>query len=263
MILIRVAPRKGTPMCPRLRAERSTLGAGSGFVNQEQNAVGLFPRKVAEMLLRLGGVSRAAFDFRHMSSTSARSHVRASEAASAGSAILHLRSRGTGPRVKGEDHPRQYRVGHLAERTIIGYSHQPYPARGLRHTMVNVWVRAILGFVISTSPSIAQNAPWPPPAGMSAGEYLQRYGRLYNPYTGYDPRRDAERYRSLPEPPKPYAPPAPVRANPSAGPRPEYNWDTGKYELPCSPTARSDPYARLKPVYNAYTGRYEFACEGK
>jgi hypothetical protein len=113
-------------------------------------------------------------------------------------------------------------------------------------------------------PCMAQNAPWPPPAGMSAGEYLQRYGRLYNPYTGYDPRSDPERYRSLPETPKQYAPPAPIAGpNSAAGSRPEYNWDTGRYELPCSAAARSDPYASLKPVYNPYTGRYEFACESK
>jgi hypothetical protein len=127
-----------------------------------------------------------------------------------------------------------------------------------------VSARAIFGLVIFTSPCVAQNAPWPPPAGMSAGEYLQRYGRLYNPYTGYDPRRDPERYRSLPEPPKQYAPSAPaVGSNPYAGLRPEYNWKTRKYELPCPAAAKSDPYASLKPVYDSYTGKYEFPCDRK
>jgi hypothetical protein len=125
-----------------------------------------------------------------------------------------------------------------------------------------VSARAILGLVIFTSPCVAQNAPWPPPAGMSAGEYLQRYGRLYNPYTGYDPRRDLERYRSLTEPPKQSAPPA-IAAGSNAGVRPEYNWKTGKYNLPCPAAARSDPYASLKPVYNSYTGKYEFPCDRK
>ena len=109
---------------------------------------------------------------------------------------------------------------------------------------------AILGLVVFTSPSVAQNAPWPPPAGMSAGEYLQRYGRLYNPYAGGDPRRDPERYRSLPEPPKQYAPPAPAAGS---NIRPEYNPSIGQYELPCSAAAKRDPYGqpttRVQPLY--------------
>src|SRR4051794_10340917 len=99
---------------------------------------------------------------------------------------------------------------------------------------------------------------------MSAGEYLQRYGRSYNPYTGGDPRREGapERYPSLPEPPKQYPPPATAAgtnsagSNPSAGLRPEYDPSTGKYELPCPPAARSNPNAR-SPVYNWYTGKNE------
>jgi hypothetical protein len=128
---------------------------------------------------------------------------------------------------------------------------------------LNVSVAAFLGFVAVASPSVAQNAPWPPPAGMSAGEYLQRYGRQYNPATGFDPRREDRNryYQSLPEAPKPYTPPAAaVRSSPSAGLRPEYNPETGGYELPCSPAARADPYASLKPTFNAHTGAYEVPC---
>ena len=124
-------------------------------------------------------------------------------------------------------------------------------------------LRAILGVILLTSPCVAQNPPWPPPAGMSAGEYLQRYGRLYNPYTGYDPSRDLERYRQLPETPKQYAPPPRTGNNPPASLSPEYSWETGKFEIPCPPAVRSNPNARLNPVYNAYTGKYEFPCEGK
>ena len=54
-------------------------------------------------------------------------------------------------------------------------------------------VRAILGLVVVTSPCLAQNAPWPPPPGMSLGEYLRKYG-------GDELRRaNPEFYRSLPE----------------------------------------------------------------
>jgi hypothetical protein len=130
---------------------------------------------------------------------------------------------------------------------------------------LTVSLRAILGVILLTSPCVAQNqnAPWPPPAGMSAGEYLQRYGRLYNPYTGYDPRQDLERYRQLPETPKQYAPPPQTGNNPPASRTPEYSWETGKFEVPCTPAVRSNPNARLNPVYNAYTGKYEVPCEGK
>ena len=55
----------------------------------------------------------------------------------------------------------------------------------------------IVGLIMLPYPCFAQTAPWPPPAGMSAGEYLQRHGRQYNPYTGYDPNRDdRERLRA-------------------------------------------------------------------
>src|SRR5688500_15406827 len=88
-----------------------------------------------------------------------------------------------------------------------------------------------------TSPAMAQNAPWPPPAGMSMGEYLQRYG-------GNDLRRQTpDLYRSLPEPPRQNAPPTPTTgSNPLAGVKPGYNFNTGKYELPCPPAAKRDPY---------------------
>jgi hypothetical protein len=123
----------------------------------------------------------------------------------------------------------------------------------------------ILGLFAFTPSCIAQNAPWPPPAGMSAGEYLQRYGRSYNPYTGGDPRQEgAERYRSLPEPPKQYTPPASAaESNPYAGLRPAYDPRTGRYELPCPAAAGSDPYASLSPVYNSYTGKFELPCSNK
>jgi hypothetical protein len=82
-------------------------------------------------------------------------------------------------------------------------------------------VGAILGWVVFTSPCVAQNAPWPPPAGMSAGEYLQRYGRLYNPYTGGDPRRvDPELYRALPQPPRESTPPTSALGSTAAGSNP-------------------------------------------
>ena len=127
---------------------------------------------------------------------------------------------------------------------------------------LSVSAGAILGIVVFTSPCVGQNAPWPPPAGMSAGDYLQRYGRMYNPYTGGDPRReDRERYRQLPELPKPYTPPSPsVGTNPYAVVRPEYNPKTGVYELPCPAAARSDPSAGQRREYNVYTGKYELPC---
>src|SRR4051812_42024003 len=129
-------------------------------------------------------------------------------------------------------------------------------------------VGAILGWAVFTSPCAAQNAPWPPPAGMSAGEYLQRYGRSYNPYTGGDPRRvDPELYRALSQPSTQYVlPPAsavgrpPAGSNPSAGLSPTYDPYTGKYEVPCPAAARNNPNARLSPVYNPYTGKAELPC---
>jgi hypothetical protein len=128
-------------------------------------------------------------------------------------------------------------------------------------------VGAALGLFVFTSPCVAQNAPWPPPAGMSAGEYLQRYGRLYNPYTGGDPRRvDPELYRALPQPPRESAPLAsatggnPAGSNPSADLSPTYDPYTGKYEVPCPAGARSTPSASLGRVYNPYTGKSEVPC---
>ena len=133
-------------------------------------------------------------------------------------------------------------------------------------------VGAILGLAVFTSPCVAQNAPWPPPAGMSAGEYLQRYGRSYNPYTGGDPRREGapERYRELPQPSTQYVlPPAsalgspPAGSNPSAGLSPTYDPYTGQYEVPCPAGARSTPSASLGRVYNPYTGKSEVPCSRK
>ena len=124
---------------------------------------------------------------------------------------------------------------------------------------LRAFLTAILYILVLASPSLAQNAPWPPPAGMSAGEYLQRYGRLYNPNTGGDPRReDPERFRALPDPSR-QARPSPV-INPPGGFRPEYSPSTGRYELPCSAANRSDPYNSLRPQYNSHTGKYEIPC---
>jgi len=131
-------------------------------------------------------------------------------------------------------------------------------------------VKATLCLLVVSSQCVAQNAPWPPPAGMSAGEYLQRYGRLYNPYMGGDPRRvDPELYRALPQPPRESAPLAsatggyPAASNPSAGLSPAYDPYTGQYEVPCPAGARGTPSASLGRVYNPYTGRYEVPCSRK
>jgi hypothetical protein len=92
---------------------------------------------------------------------------------------------------------------------------------------------------------------------MSLGEYLRQYG-------GDELRRaNPEFYRSLPEAPRQSVPPANATgSNPNAG-QPEYNWNTGKYEIPCPPGAKSDPSASLRSAYNAHTGQYEFPCARK
>ena len=116
------------------------------------------------------------------------------------------------------------------------------------------WLGALLGPVVVTCPSLAQNAPWPPPAGMSDREYLRRYG-------GEELRRaNPEFYRSLPQPPRQQAPSAPAAASRPPGVNVEYNYSTGRYELPCPPATRSDPYAPQKSEYNPYTGKYEVPC---
>ena len=124
--------------------------------------------------------------------------------------------------------------------------------------MSKLVVSVVFGVVVCASPCVAQNAPWPPPAGMSLHEYLRRYG-------GDELRRaNPEFYRSLPEPPRQYTPPgAAAGSNPYAGLRPEYNWNTGKYELLCPDAGKSDPYAGQRSVFNSYTGHYEFPCARK
>ena len=120
--------------------------------------------------------------------------------------------------------------------------------------------------VCATGAGIAQNAPWPPPAGMSAGEYLQRHGRQYNPYTGGDPRRDGlERFRSLPQPSgqNSASPSGPASGSPSSGVSGnvpgagltseaaspgqfrQYNARTGNYEIPC-PLKPGEPARRVQ-----------------
>jgi len=122
----------------------------------------------------------------------------------------------------------------------------------------------LLGAILFTFPCMAQNQNGPPPPlGMTAGEYLQRYSRPYNPYTGYDPSQDLERNRQLFETPKQYAPPSQTGNFPPASPTPKYSGETGRFEVPCTAAVSSDAIARLNPVYNTYSGKYEVPCERK
>ena len=120
----------------------------------------------------------------------------------------------------------------------------PNPSRkwSLSMSKLAVAAGAIAGTLVCSAPGLSQNAPWPPPAGMSAGEYLQRYGRQYNPYTGGDLRRDSDLYRALPDPQRqnyggpPSAPTGSTQNRPDnsgTSPRREYNPSNGGYEIPC------------------------------